>query len=101
MKKILFLALAFLFLTVGIEARAQRIENSSRSTIAYIQADGRIENSSRSTIGYFNGSRVENSSRSTIGYIHDGRVENASRSTIGYYSGVKAEWVAYYFFFIK
>ena len=101
MKKILFLALASLFLLNGIEARAQRIENSSRSTIAYIQADGRIENSSRSTIGYFNGERVENRSRSTIGYVHDGRVENASRSTIGYYSGVKAEWVAYYFFFMK
>ena len=65
MKKILFLALASLFLLNGIEARAQRIENSSRSTIAYIQADGRIENSSRSTIGYFNGERVENRSRST------------------------------------
>lgn len=101
MKKIIFLALASLLLLSGMEVRAQRIENSSRSTIAYIQADGRIENSSRSTIGYFNGDRVENSSRSTIGYVHDGRVENASRSTIGYYSGVKAEWVAYYFFFIK
>lgn len=85
MKKILLPALAALFLLNGIEARAQRIENSSRSTIAYIQADGRIENRSRSTIGY----------------VHDGRVENASRSTIGYYSGVKAEWVAYYFFFMK
>ena len=68
MKKIIFLALASLLLLSGMEARAQRIENSSRST---------------------------------IGYVHDGRVENASRSTIGYYSGVKAEWVAYYFFFIK
>lgn len=70
MKKIIFLALASLLLLSGMEVRAQRIENSSRSTIAYIQADGRIENS--------------------------------FRSTIGYYSGVKAEWVAYYyFFFIK
>ena len=27
------------------------------------------------------------------------RLENSSHSTIGYYSGVKEEWVAYYFFF--
>lgn len=65
---------------------AQRIENSSRSTTGYINADGRIENSSRSTVGYINkDGRIENSSRSTIGYINaDGRIENSSRSTVGY-----------------
>ena len=68
MKKVIYLLLASLFLLTGIEARAQRIENSSHSTIGYIQGDGRVENSSHSTIGYFSDSRFENSSHSTIGY---------------------------------
>ncbi len=65
---------------------AQRIENASRSTTGYINADGRIENASRSTVGYINSNgRIENASRSTIGYIsYNGRIENSSRSTVGY-----------------
>ena len=86
MKKILMLLLASLFLMTGIEARAQRIENGSHSTIGYINSDG----------------RVENGSHSTIGYISNGRVENGSHSTIGYYpSNVKTEWVAFFFFFMN
>ena len=102
MKKILFLFFALSFLLTGIGARAQqRIENASRSTIAYVNND-KIENSSRSTILYFNGDRVENRNRSTIGYISNGRVENSSRSTIGYYpTSVRKDWIAYYFFFYE
>ena len=84
MKKIILLALASLFLLNGIEARAQRIENSSRSTIAYIQADGRIENSNHSYIGYVR---------------DDGRVENSNHSCIGRVDGVSREWAAAFFFF--
>ena len=86
MKKIIPLLLASLFLLTGIEARAQRVENASRSTIGYINSNGRIENASRSTVGYFYGERVENASRSTIGY---------------YDTSIKPEWVAFYFFFLK
>ena len=68
MKKTLFLLLASLFVLTGIEARAQRIENSSHSTIGYIQSNGRVENSSHSTIGYYS-------------------------------SGIKTEWVVFFFFF--
>ncbi len=85
MKKFLLLTLASLFLLTGIEARAQRIENGSHSTI-----------------GYLSGNRVENGSHSTIGYISNGRVENGSHSTIGYYpSSLKTEWVAFFYFFMK
>ena len=85
MKKIITLLLASLFLLTGIEARAQRVENASRSTI-----------------GYYSNGRVENASRSTVGYVNNGRVENASRSTIGYYdTSIKPDWVAFYFFFLK
>ena len=85
MKKFLLLTLASLFLVTGIEARAQRIENGSHSTI-----------------GYLSGNRVENGSHSTIGYISNGRVENGSHSTIGYYpSSLKTEWVAFFYFFMK
>ena len=53
MKKILMLLLASLLLMTGIEARAQRIENGSHSTIGYINSNGRVENGSHSTIGYY------------------------------------------------
>lgn len=62
---------------------AQRLTNSSRSTIGYIE-NGRVMGSNRSTLGYFDGERIMNSSRSTIGYFANGRVMNSSRSTIGY-----------------
>ena len=53
MKKILTLLLASLLLMTGIEARAQRVENGSHSTIGYINSNGRVENGSHSTIGYY------------------------------------------------
>ena len=101
MKKLVtLLAGCLLLVAAQHQASAQRLENSSHSTIGYINSDGRAENSSHSTIGYFTSSGcVENSSHSTIGYISSGRFENSSHSTIGYYSGVREEWVAYYFFF--
>ena len=102
MKKILTLLLASLLLMTGIEARAQRVENGSHSTIGYINSNGRVENGSHSTIGYFSTSRFENGSHSTIGYFSNGRVENGSHSTIGYYdTSIKPEWVAFFFFFMK
>ena len=52
MKKILTLLLASLLLMTGIEARAQRVENGSHSTIGYV-SNGRVENGSHSTIGYY------------------------------------------------
>lgn len=80
MKRILlFTALLF----IGVTTQAQRLMNSSRSTVGYIES-GRVMNSSRSTIGYIEDGRIMNSSRSTIGYIENGRVMNSSRSTIGY-----------------
>ena len=65
-----------------------------------------IENSSRSTVGYMQRSgdtwRVENSSRSTVGYIDkNGRVEDGSRSTLGYAPGLPPAWVAVHFFFFR
>ena len=66
-----------------IGLNAQRLTNSSRSTIGYIE-NGRVMGSNRSTLGYFDGERIMNSSRSTIGYFANGRVMNSSRSTIGY-----------------
>ena len=86
MKKTLFLIITSLLLLVGVEARAQRIENGSHSTIGYINTNG----------------RVENGSHSTIGYISNGRVENGSHSTIGYYpTGIRKDWVAFFFFFMN
>jgi len=66
-----------------IGLNAQRLTNSSRSTIGYIE-NGRVMGSNRSTLGYIDGERITNSSRSTIGYFANGRVMNSSRSTIGY-----------------
>ena len=66
-----------------IGLNAQRLTNSSRSTIGYIE-NGRVMGSNRSTLGYFDGERIMNSSRSTIGYFANGRVMNSARSTIGY-----------------
>ena len=84
MKRLIaLLAGCVLLFAAQYQASAQRVENSSHSTLGYIISDG----------------RVENSSHSTVGYVSNGRVENSSHSTLGYYSGVKAEWVAYYFFF--
>lgn len=61
------------FVGIALATHAQRIENSSRSTIGYLNADGRIEQF-RSTAGYIrqsgSGWTIENSSRSTIGYIN-------------------------------
>jgi hypothetical protein len=78
---------------------ASRMPRAARSATS--TTDGRIENSSRSTVGYVNSDgRVENSSRSTIGYVNeDGRVENASRSAIGYAAGIPREWAAVFYFF--
>ena len=67
-----------------------RVMNSSRSTIGYIDAD-RMMNSSRSTIGYFDNGKVMNSSRSTIGYLDNGRVMNNARSTIGYWENGRVQ----------
>jgi hypothetical protein len=75
-----------------------RVMNSSRSTIGYFE-NGKVMNSSRSTIGYLDNGRVMNSARSTIGYWENGRVQNSSRSTIGYYEGVTGEHAALFFFF--
>jgi len=91
MKKILTLLLASLLLMTGIEARAQRVENGSHSTIGYINSNGRVENGSHSTIGYFSTSRFENGSHSTIGYYNSGRFENGSHSTIGYFNSGRVE----------
>ena len=66
-----------------IGLNAQRLTNSSRSTIGYIE-NGRVMGSNRSTLGFFDGERIINSSRSTIGYFANGRVMNGARSTLGY-----------------
>ena len=86
----------FFFITFSFSA--QRLMNSSRSTVGYLE-NGRVMNSSRSTIGYIENGRVMNGSRSTIGYIENGRVMNSSRSTIGYYEGVRGEDSALFFFY--
>jgi hypothetical protein len=78
----IFILTLFICLNV-IGLNAQRLTNSSRSTIGYIE-NGRVMGSNRSTLGYFDGERIMNSSRSTIGYFANGRVMNSSRSTIGY-----------------
>jgi len=75
--------LTIIIFLVCSELNAQRLMNSSRSTIGYIE-NGRVMGSNRSTLGYFDGERILNSSRSTIGYFANGRVMNNSRSTIGY-----------------
>ena len=75
--------LTIIIFLVCSELNAQRLMNSSRSTIGYIE-NGRVMGSNRSTLGYFDGERILNSSRSTIGYFANGRVMNSSRSTIGY-----------------
>ena len=79
--KISILTLIICLICSGLNA--QRLMNSSRSTIGYIE-NGRVMGSNRSTLGYFDGERILNSSRSTIGYFANGRVMNSSRSTIGY-----------------
>jgi poly(3-hydroxybutyrate) depolymerase len=79
--KISILTLIICLNVIGLNA--QRLTNSSRSTIGYIE-NGRVMGSNRSTLGYFDGERIMNSSRSTIGYFANGRVMNSSRSTIGY-----------------
>ncbi|MFN5415166.1 MAG: 5-fold beta-flower protein, partial [Bacteroidota bacterium] len=65
MKRILLFTV---LLFIGVTTHAQRLMNSSRSTVGYIES-GRVMNSSRSTIGYIEDGRIMNSSRSTIGYI--------------------------------
>jgi poly(3-hydroxybutyrate) depolymerase len=75
--------LTFIICLNVIGLNAQRLTNSSRSTIGYIE-NGRVMGSNRSTLGYIDGERITNSSRSTIGYFANGRVMNSSRSTIGY-----------------
>lgn len=77
------LALLLGFVTA---AGAQTIEDSHHSTRGYIRGDGTIEDSSHSTVGYIRG---------------DGTIENRSHSTIGHAPGVRADWVAVVFFFIK
>ena len=79
--KIFILTLIICLNVIGLNA--QRLTNSSRSTIGYIE-NGRVMGSNRSTLGYFDGERIMNSSRSTIGYFANGKVMNSSRSTIGY-----------------
>ena len=79
--KISILTIIICLNVIGLNA--QRLTNSSRSTIGYIE-NGRVMGSNRSTLGYFDGERIMNSSRSTIGYFANGRVMNSARSTIGY-----------------
>jgi poly(3-hydroxybutyrate) depolymerase len=79
--KIAILTLIICLNVIGLNA--QRLTNSSRSTIGYIE-NGRVMGSNRSTLGYFDGERIMNSSRSIIGYFANGRVMNSARSTIGY-----------------
>jgi len=83
MNKALLIILFLGLLTFALPSPAQRLMNSSRSTIGYID-DARVLNSSRSIIGYIKDGRVMNSNRATIGYLKDGRVMNSNRSTIGY-----------------
>ncbi|MFN4784436.1 MAG: 5-fold beta-flower protein, partial [Bacteroidota bacterium] len=61
MKRILLFTV---LLFIGVTTQAQRLMNSSRSTVGYIES-GRVMNSSRSTIGYIEDGRIMNSSRST------------------------------------
>lgn len=82
MKQILLILILW-SLTITTPAFAQRLMNSSRSTVGYIE-DERVLNSSRSTIGYIEDGRIMSSNRSTLGYFKDGRIMNSSRSTIGY-----------------
>ena len=117
MKKLLIVIM--MLFTLGFVS-AQKIQNSSYSTVGYIKSDGTIQNSSYSTIGYIksNGTiqnssystvgyvrsdgKVQNSSYSTIGYIKDdGKVQNSSYSTIGYAKGINKQWAAVAFFFFK
>ena len=63
-----------LFIFLSTSSFAQRLMNSSHSTVGYIE-NGRVMNSSHSTIGYIEDGRVMNGSHSTIGYIEDGRVK--------------------------
>lgn len=79
--KIFILTLIICLNIIGLNA--QRLTNSARSTIGYIE-NGRVMGSNRSTLGYFDGERIMNSSRSTIGYFASGRVMNSARSTLGY-----------------
>lgn len=79
--KIFILTLIICLNVIGLNA--QRLTNSARSTIGYIE-NGRVMGSNRSTLGYFDGERIMNSSRSTIGYFASGRVMNSARSTLGY-----------------
>ena len=102
MRSAILMTILALSLTVwSFSASAQRVQDGSYSTIAYINDDGRVQNSSYSTIGYIQkDGRVQNSSYSTIGYIQgDGRVQNSNYSTIGYVKGVPMRWAALYFFF--
>ncbi|MFN5216184.1 MAG: 5-fold beta-flower protein, partial [Bacteroidota bacterium] len=56
MKRILLFTV---LLFIGVTTQAQRLMNSSRSTVGYIES-GRVMNSSRSTIGYIEDGRIMN-----------------------------------------
>jgi len=84
-------------------ASAQTIEDSHHSTTGYVRPDGTIEDSHHSTVGYIRADgTIEDRHHSTIGYVRkDGTVEDSHHSTIGHAPGVRADWVAVVFFFMK
>ena len=85
MKRICFLISALvLLLAGGASSYAQRIQDGSYRTIAYIKSDGTVQDGSYRTIGYVKG---------------NGTVQDGSYRTIGYTDGVPYRWAAWFFFF--
>ena len=69
------------------DAAAQRLQNGNYSTIGHIKSDGTIQDGNYRTIGYVKS---------------DGTVQDGNYRTIGHAdSGIRREWVAWFYFFMK
>ena len=87
MKRILFILMAAAALLGGTTAFAQRMQDGNYRTKGYIKSDGTMQDGSYRTVGYIKS---------------DGTVQDGSYRTIGHAeSGVRREWVAWFYFFRK
>ncbi len=90
MKRICFLISALvLFLAGSTSSYAQRVQDGSYRTIAYIKSDGTVQDGSYRTVAYIKSDgTVQDASYRTVGYIKsDGTVQTGSYRTIGYIKG--------------
>jgi len=83
--------------------KSDTIETSSHGILGFMKPDGTIEDENHKVVGYLMPSgNIDNKDHLTVGYINkECTVENGAHSIIGYAKGVKKEWIAVVFFFIK